>query len=89
MRPASRCSARRRPTRLAPRLPLALPGAVLAWGQLAAGGLDAIENLALMRARRVLRRRLAGLAAACAWPKFGLVAGIGYLTWYAVRQLRR
>jgi hypothetical protein len=54
--------------------------ALVAWGQLAAGGLDAIENLALLR---VLEEGAASagwpaLAAACAWPKFALVgAGLG------------
>ena len=54
---------------------LAAIGAALAWGQLAAGGFDAIENLALLR---VLGASTPGawpaLAAACAWPKFALVA---------------
>ena len=54
---------------------LAATGAALAWGQLAAGGFDAIENLALLR---VLGASPPGpwpaLAAACAWPKFALVA---------------
>jgi hypothetical protein len=54
---------------------LAATGAALAWGQLAAGGFDAIENLALLR---VLGSSPPGgwpaLAAAFAWPKFALVA---------------
>ena len=54
---------------------LATAAAVLAWGQLAAGGLDAVENLALLR---ILGGGTSAawsvLAAACAWPKFGLVA---------------
>jgi hypothetical protein len=74
----------------AARSPLAAPAALLAWGQLAAGGLDAIENLALLR---VLDGSSAAvwpaLAAACAWPKFGLVgAGIGCLALFVVSQLR-
>ena len=74
----------------AARSRLAPAGAVLAWGQLAAGALDAIENLALLR---VLGGSSAGvwpaLAAACAWPKFALVAaGIGYLVSYAFCRLR-
>jgi len=68
----------------------AAPGALLAWGQLAAGGLDALENLALLRV-------LGGssddawpaLAAACAWPKFALVAaGLVYLATSAFLRLR-
>jgi hypothetical protein len=74
----------------AARSRLAAPGALLAWGQLAAGGLDAIENLALLRV-------LGGsshaawpvLAAACAGPKFALVgAGLLYLVGYGVVRLR-
>jgi hypothetical protein len=62
--------ARRRGSRLA------APAALVAWAQLAAGGLDALENLALLR---VLGDAAASgawpaLAAACAWPKFALVA---------------
>jgi hypothetical protein len=69
---------------------LARPGSVLAWGQLAAGGLDAIENLALLR---VLAGSSASvwpaLAAACAGPKFALVAaGIGYLACWGIWRLR-
>ena len=65
----------------ATRSRLAAAGAVLAWGQLAAGGFDAIENLALLR---VLGASTPGawpaLAAACAWPKFALVvAGLLYV----------
>jgi hypothetical protein len=64
-------------------------GAGLAWGQLVAGGLDAIENLALLRV-------LGGdpgaawpaLAAACAGPKFGLIGtGLAYLVWVTARAL--
>ena len=59
---------------------LAGAGVALSWGQLAAGGFDAIENLALLR---VLDAPAPGawpaLAAACAWPKFSLVsAGLLY-----------
>ena len=70
---------------------LASSGAVLAWGQLAAGGLDALENLALLRV-------LGGtsgdawpiLAAACAWPKFALVgAGLAYLACAALLLRKR
>jgi hypothetical protein len=54
---------------------LAAPGAWLAWAALAAGALDALENLALLR---VLADSVAApwpaLAAACAGPKFALVA---------------
>jgi len=69
----------------------AAPGALLAWGQLAAGGLDAIENLALLR---VLggspNETWPALAAACAWPKFALVAaGLLYLAAYGALRLRR
>jgi hypothetical protein len=69
---------------------LAAPGAALAWGLLAAGGLDAIENLALLR---VLGGSSAdawpALAAACAWPKFALVAaGLVYLATSGVLRLR-
>ena len=60
---------------------LAAAGAALAWGQFAAGALDAIENFALLR---VLAADAPGgwplLAAACAWPKFALVAA-GSLFW--------
>jgi len=68
---------------------LATPGAALAWGQLAAGGLDAVENLALLR---VLggspEDAWPALAAACAWPKFALVAaGLLYLAASAVSRL--
>lgn len=65
------------------RAPLAATGAALAWGQLAAGGLDAIENFALLR---VLAADSPGawpaLATACAWPKFALVA-LGAFFWIA------
>ncbi len=50
-------------------------GAALAWGQLAAGGLDAIENFALLRVLSgASLDRWPAVAAACAWPKFALVA---------------
>jgi hypothetical protein len=64
-------------------------GAVLAWGQLAAGALDALENLALLRVLGGSSGDLwQALAAACAWPKFGLVAaGTGYLVGYAFCRL--
>jgi hypothetical protein len=64
-------------------------GDALAWGQLAAGGLDALENLALLRV-------VAGaqgeawpiLAAAFAAPKFALVgAAFAYLVWSALASL--
>jgi len=69
---------------------LARAGALLAWGQLAAGALDAVENLALLR---VLGGSSAdawpALAAACAWPKFALVAaGLVYLATSGVLRLR-
>jgi hypothetical protein len=65
----------------AARSRLAAVGAALAWGQLAAGIFDAIENLALLR---VLATTPPGgwpaLAAAFAWLKFALVAaGLLYL----------
>jgi hypothetical protein len=68
---------------------LAAPGAFVAWGQLAAGLLDALENLALLR---VLATSAAApwpaLAAACAWPKFALVAAGGALVlWQACTAL--
>jgi hypothetical protein len=68
---------------------LAAPGAALAWAQLAAGGLDAVENLALLR---VLAGSASGawpaLAAACAWPKFAIVAaGLLYTGRSAAAQL--
>jgi hypothetical protein len=47
----------------------------LAWGALAAGGLDAVENAALVALLLGARAPLlAPLAAACALPKFALVA---------------
>jgi hypothetical protein len=54
---------------------LANAGAALAWGLLLAGVLDAIENLALVRTLNAAEPGLwPALAAACAWPKFALVA---------------
>jgi len=74
----------------AARSRLAAPGAVLAWGQLAAGGLDALENLALLRVLGGSSQDgWPALAAACAWPKFALViAGLLYLATSAVLRLR-
>ncbi len=56
-------------------------GVLLAWGQLAAGLLDATENYALIRILLGAEREwLAALAAWCAAPKFALVgAGIAYV----------
>jgi hypothetical protein len=67
---------------------LAGAGVVLSWGQLAAGGLDASENLALLR---VLDTPTPGawpaLAAACAWLKFFLVsAGLLYAIASGIRS---
>jgi len=57
---------------------LAGVGAALAWGQLAAGGLDALENLALLRVLGAgAPTGWPALAAACAWPKFALVTAGG------------
>jgi hypothetical protein len=69
----------------------AATGAALAWGQLAAGALDGIENLALLRVLGgSAHAAWPALAAACAWPKFALVAaGIGYLASYGVWRLQR
>jgi hypothetical protein len=70
---------------------LSASGAWLAWGQLAAGLLDSVENLALLRV-------LAGaqgdawpaLAEACAWPKFALVgAGLAYLAGFGALLMGR
>jgi hypothetical protein len=54
-------------------------GDALAWGQLAAAGLDAVENAALIGLLLGARSAaLPALAAACAVPKFALVAaGLG------------
>ena len=69
---------------------LAAPGALLAWGQLAAGGLDAVENLALLRVLGGSPASLwPALAAACAGPKFALVgAGLLYLALFCLVRLR-
>jgi hypothetical protein len=60
--------------------PLADAGALLAWGQLAAGGFDALENLALLRTLGAgAPAGWPAFAAACAWAKFALVAaGLAY-----------
>ncbi len=70
---------------------LAVPGAWLAWGQLAAGGLDAVENLALLRVLGGASGDVwPAVAAACAWLKFTLVgAGLAYLAGSAALLLRR
>jgi len=75
----------------AARSRLAAPGAALAWGQLAAGGLDAIENLALLRVLGGFSTDVwPALAMACAWPKFALVAaGILYLATAGVLRFRK
>jgi hypothetical protein len=53
---------------------LADVGAALAWGQLIAGCLDAVENLALLRTLAATEPGLwPALATACAVPKFSLV----------------
>jgi hypothetical protein len=67
---------------------LASAGVVLSWGQLAAGGLDASENLALLR---VLDASTPGiwpaLAATCAWLKFSLgSAGLLYAVASGIRS---
>jgi hypothetical protein len=70
---------------------LAALGIWLAWGQLAAGGLDALENFALLQV--LVGSEGEGwpaLAAACAWPKFALVgAGFAYLAVAAALHLGR
>ena len=65
-------------------------GDALAWGQLAAGGLDALENLALLRVvGGAASEGWPALAAACAGPKFALVgAGFAYLIWVVLASLR-
>lgn len=70
---------------------LSAPGAWLAWGQLVAGGLDTIENLALLRVLGgAAGNAWPALAAACAWPKFALVgAGLMYLVCSAALRLGR
>ncbi len=66
-------------------------GAALAWGQLAAAALDAVENAALIALLLGARSAaLPGLAAACAVPKFALVtAGLGYATAGGLAAARR
>jgi hypothetical protein len=56
-------------------------GALLAWGQLAAAPLDAIENAALVQVLLgATGDAWPALARACALPKFALVAlGLGYV----------
>lgn len=53
---------------------LAAAGAPLAWGQLAAGGFDAIENAALLAILAGRGGHLPALARACARAKFSLLA---------------
>lgn len=58
---------------------LAAAGGPIAWGQLAAGGCDAVENAALLAVLAGGRRRLPGLARAFAVNKFFLLAlGFSY-----------
>jgi hypothetical protein len=58
---------------------LAAAGAPLAWGQLAAGGFDAIENAALLAILAGHGGHLPALARACARAKFSLLtAGWAY-----------
>jgi hypothetical protein len=58
---------------------LAAAGAPVAWGQLAAGGFDAIENAALLGVIAGGDARLPALARACATAKFALLgAGWSY-----------
>jgi len=58
---------------------LAAAGAPVAWGQLAAGGFDAIENAALLAILAGGSRRLPAVARACATAKFSLLtAGWAY-----------
>jgi hypothetical protein len=81
---------------LRPRAPRAAAlGDALAWGQLAAGALDAVENAALVALLLGGRSELlAPLAAACAIPKFALVAagllyaGIGAV-WHRTTPRRK
>ncbi len=70
---------------------LANGGAALAWAQLAAGGLDAIENLALLRVLGPTPTGGSAGAAACASAKFALVAaGLLYVvSSIACRRFRR
>ena len=64
-------------------------GDPLAWGQLAAGGLDALENLALLRVvGGAPGEAWPALAAAFAGLKFALVgAGFAYLIWATAASL--
>ena len=64
-------------------------GDALSWGQLAAGGLDALENLALLRVVGGDPGEVwPALAAAFAGPKFALVgAAFAYLIWVAVASI--
>ena len=65
-------------------------GDALAWGQLAAGGLDALENLALLRVvGGAPGEAWPALAAAFAGPKFAFVgAGFAYLIWGTIFRIR-
>jgi len=73
---------------------LAALGAWLAWGQLAAGVLDALENLALLQVLGGASGDFwPAFAAACAWPKFALVGAcfaylIGFATLHLLRNAR-
>jgi len=59
---------------------LAAAGPPLAWGQLIAGGFDAIENTALLAILAGRDGRLPAVARMCATAKFALVtAGAGYV----------
>ena len=60
---------------------LAVAGLLLAWAQLAAGGLDAVENYALIRLLGGAREEAwSTLAWACALPKFAIVSmGLAYV----------
>ena len=55
----------------------AAAGAAVSWGQLAAGGFDALENAALLGVLAGRRRRLPAVARACATAKFALI-GLGW-----------
>ncbi len=59
---------------------LAAIGPAVAWGQIAAGGCDVIENAALLAVLAGSRQRAPGIARAGAQTKFALLAvGWGYL----------
>jgi hypothetical protein len=62
------------------RTTLAAAGAPLAWGQLAAGGFDAIENAALLGVVAGYSQRLPAVARRCAVAKFALLA-LGWAYW--------